>query len=82
MFGTVNWPQTTVLLPLCSIDTCMHIISLYRSITNQTNLVSKLHFERDIISFFIAPKWLMTNHGCEALYVKFDKERKENKNRF
>ena len=30
----------------------MHIISLYRSITNQTNLISKKHFERDIISFF------------------------------
>ena len=46
------WPQTTVVLPICSIETCMHIISLYKSITNQTNLVSKIHFERDRISFF------------------------------
>ena len=30
----------------------MHIISLCISITNQTNLVSKIHFERDRISFF------------------------------
>ena len=36
-------------LPIYSIETCMHII---RSITNQTNLVSKIHFERDRISFF------------------------------
>ena len=34
-------PQTAVVLPICSIDTCMHIISLYRSITNHTNLVYK-----------------------------------------
>ena len=45
-------PQTTVVLPICSIETCMHIISLCRSITNQTNLVSKIHFERDRICFF------------------------------
>ena len=45
-------PQTTVVLPICSIETCMHIISLCRSITNKTNLVSKIHFERDRISFF------------------------------
>ena len=32
--------------------------------------------------WYIAPKWLMPNHGCEALYVKCDKERKENKNLF
>ena len=44
--------QTTVVLPIGSIETCMHIISLCRSITNQTNLVSKIHFERDRISFF------------------------------
>ena len=48
--GLLIWPQITVVLPRCSIKTCMHIISLYRSITNQTNLVSKKHFER--ISFF------------------------------
>jgi len=30
----------------------MHIINLCRSITNQTNPVSKIHFERDRISFF------------------------------
>ena len=45
-------PQTTFVLPICYIETCMHIISLCRSITNQTNLVSKIHFERDRISFF------------------------------
>ena len=47
-----TWPQTTVVLPICSIETCMHIISLCISITNQTNLVSKIPFERDRISFF------------------------------
>ena len=45
-------PQTTVVLPICSIETCLHIFRLRRSITNQTNLVSKLHFERDRISSF------------------------------
>ena len=50
--STYIWPQTTVVLPICSIETCMHIINLCRSITNQTNLVSKIHFERDRISFF------------------------------
>ena len=44
-------PQTTVVLPICSIETCMYITSLYRPITNQTNLVSKILFERDRISF-------------------------------
>jgi len=46
---TALWPHTTIVLPIYSIETCMHII---RSITNQTNLVSKIHFERDRISFF------------------------------
>ena len=45
-------PQTTVVVPICSIETCMHIINLCRSITNQTNLVCKKHFERDRLSLF------------------------------
>ena len=39
-----SWHQTTVVLPICSIETCMHIINLCRSITIQTNLVSKKTF--------------------------------------
>ena len=31
-----NWPLTTVVLPIWFIETCMHIISLYRSITKLT----------------------------------------------
>jgi len=34
----------------CLYVLCMHIINLCRSITNQINLVSKKHFERNRIS--------------------------------
>ena len=40
----VSWPQTTVSLPLCSIETYIYI-------NHPTNQVFKLHFEIDIIRF-------------------------------
>ena len=43
------WPQTPVDLPICSIETCMHINSLCRSITNQTNLISKKHRQNNML---------------------------------
>jgi len=45
----------------------MHILSLYKSITNKTNIVSKLHFEIDIINFF---KEHVTRLRLQPLKVK------------